>query len=182
MIKNYIFLGAPGVGKGTMAAKLQEVKGIKHISTGDIFRQNIKDETPLGLKVKDILASGEYVPDEITNEIVKNALSTDEVKERGFLLDGYPRTANQAQFLKDNGFEITAAVLLDASEETIMNRLLSRARGKDDTPEIIKHRLKVYNDQTKPLIDFYKGEGLLVKVSAESDIDNNFETLVKELY
>ena len=182
MIKNYIFLGAPGVGKGTMAARLQEEKGIKHISTGDIFRQNIKNETPLGLKVKDILAAGEYVPDALTNEIVFDALSTDEIKEHGFLLDGYPRTANQAQFLKDNNFEITAVVLLDAAEETIINRLVSRARGKDDTPEVIKHRLEVYNEQTKPLIDFYEKENLLVRVNAEGSIDENFQNLLEELY
>lgn len=182
MIKNYIFLGAPGVGKGTMAQKLQEKKGIKHISTGEIFRKNIKDKTPLGLKVKDILALGEYVPDEITNEIVKMALSTEEVIKHGFLLDGYPRTENQAQFLKDNGFNITSAVLLDASDEIIMDRLISRARGKDDTPEIIQHRLEVYNEQTMPLINFYEKEGLLVRVDSEGTIEENFLKLERALY
>lgn len=182
MIKNYIFLGAPGVGKGTLAAKLQEDKGIKHISTGEIFRENIKNETPLGLKVKEIIAKGEYVTDDITNALVKDALSTDYVKEHGFLLDGYPRTENQAQFLKDNGFDITAAVLLNASDETVINRLVARARGADDTPEVIKHRLEVYNTQTKPLIDFYEKENLLVSVNAEGDIDQNYKHLLEVLY
>lgn len=182
MIKNYIFLGAPGVGKGTMAAKLQGEKGIKHISTGEIFRENIKNKTPLGVKVKAIIASGEYVPDEVTNEIVKDTLSTEYVKKHGFLLDGYPRTSNQAQFLKDNGFNITAAVLLDASDETVIGRLVDRARGEDDTPEIIKHRLEVYNKQTKPLIDFYEKEKLLIKINSEGGIEENYSRLLKVLY
>ena len=181
MIKNYIFLGAPGVGKGTMASKVEEGKGIKHISTGEIFRDNIKNETELGLKVKSILASGEYVPDEITNEIVKDALSTEYVKKNGFLLDGYPRTINQAQFLKDNGFNISAAILLDAPDELVINRLLSRARGEDDTLEVIKHRLDVYNKLTKPLIDFYTNEKLIIKVDSSGEVEQNYENIMRVL-
>lgn len=182
MIKNFIFLGAPGVGKGTLADKLEKEKGVKHISTGDIFRENIKNETPLGLKVKEIISKGEYVPDDITNQIVKNALQTEEVKKNGFLLDGYPRTKNQAQFLKDNGFDITAAVLLHATDEVVTQRLLARARGEDDTIEVIRHRLEVYNEQTKPLIDFYKEENLLVTIDSHGTIDENFDRLLGELY
>ena len=182
MIKNYIFLGAPGVGKGTLASKLQKDKGIKHISTGEIFRENIKSETDLGLKVKAIIAKGEYVPDELTNEIVKEALNTEYAKKHGFILDGYPRTENQAKFLKENGFNITAAVLLDATDEVVTQRLLDRARGEDDSPEVIRHRLEVYNKQTKPLIDFYTKENLIVKIDSEGSIEENYNRLLKELY
>ena len=181
MIKNFIFLGAPGVGKGTLAQKLEKIKGIKHISTGEIFRNEIKNKTKLGIQVKKIIESGEYVPDEITNEIVKNVLNQKEIKEKGFILDGFPRTVNQAQFLKDNGIYITSAVLLDASDEIVMQRLLGRGR-LDDNPQIIKTRLNVYNKKTKPLIDFYKKEGLLVKIDSKQNIENNFKSLIKGLY
>lgn len=182
MIKNYIFLGAPGVGKGTLASKLQEDKGIVHISTGDIFRANIKNETPLGLKVKSILAAGEYVTDDITNAIVKDRLQQEDVQKNGFILDGYPRTLNQAEFLKTEGINITAAVLLDASDQVVIDRLVARARGADDTPEVIKHRLEVYNTQTKPLIDFYTKENLIVSVHSEGSIEENYDRLLKALY
>lgn len=155
MIKNFIFLGAPGVGKGTLAKKLAEDKGLVHISTGDIFRKNIQNETPLGLQVKAILASGAYVSDEITNAIVKDAIEAPEVKAKGFILDGYPRTINQAEFLKANGTHITGAVLLKASDEVVMQRLLGRAQKEnraDDTPEVIANRIAVYNEKTAPLI------------------------------
>lgn len=182
MIKNYIFLGAPGVGKGTLAEKLEQEKGIKHVSTGDIFRENIKNETPLGLKVKSILASGEYVSDDITNAIVKDKLESEEIKQKGFLLDGYPRTENQALFLKENGFAIDTVVLLEAPDQVVIDRIVSRARGADDTPEVVKHRLEVYNTQTKPLIDFYENEGNLIRVNCEGTIEENFDNLIKELY
>lgn len=155
MIKNFIFLGAPGVGKGTLAKKLAADKGLVHISTGDIFRKNIENETPLGLKVKAILAAGEYVSDDITNAIVKDAIEAPEVVAKGFILDGYPRTINQAEFLKANGTHITGAVLLQASDDLVQQRLLGRAQKEnraDDTPEVIANRVRVYNEKTAPLI------------------------------
>jgi len=182
MIKNYIFLGAPGVGKGTLAKLSQEKYGIKHISTGDIFRKNIKEQTELGKQVKAILDSGEYVSDELTNAIVKDAISTPEVLKSGFILDGYPRTIGQAQFLKDEGIAIEGAVLLDASDQIVIDRLVSRARGEDDTPEVIKHRLEIYNVKTKPLIDFYKNEGKLIKVVSEGNIEENMALLEKAIF
>ena len=180
MIKNYIFLGAPGVGKGTLAVKLAKDKGYKHISTGEMFRKAIKDETKLGLEVKEIIAQGNYVPDEVTNALVKETLDSKEVKEAGFILDGYPRTINQSEFIKANGYKLDGAVLLEASDEVVFNRLINRKRADDD-PTIIKQRIEVYNKQTKPLIDFYEKEGLLIRVDAEGNVEDNYNNLKKGL-
>ena len=181
MVKNYIFLGPPGVGKGTMAEFLAKEKDILHISTGDIFRDEIKNETSLGLKVKIMLEKGEYVPDEITNEILKRAVSTDEAKNKGFILDGYPRTIPQAKFIKQNKIVINNVILLDAPDKLTIKRILSRGRGVDDTEEVVKVRLNVYNKKTKPLIDYYESEKILKIVDATSGIDKNFALLLEAL-
>ena len=185
MIKNYIFLGAPGVGKGTLAKMAAKETGIKHISTGDIFRNEIKNETELGKKVKAILASGEYVSDEITNAIVEKALKTDDVKKHGFILDGYPRTINQAEFLKSTGIKLDGAVLLKASDEKVQSRLESRAKLEnraDDTPEVIANRIRVYNEKTAPLIDWYEKEGLIIEIDSEGNIDENYANLKEGIF
>ena len=171
MIKNYIFLGAPGAGKGSIAKMVEEARNIAHISTGDIFRNNIKEETLLGMKVKSILDAGEYVPDSLTNEILKDAVTKPEVAERGFILDGYPRTIGQAQFLQEEEINITKVIYLEVSDAVVTKRLVARARGEDDKPEIIKDRLQTYHNKTKPLIDFYENEKLLVRVNAEGTME-----------
>ena len=178
MIKNYIFLGAPGVGKGTLAVKLYKEKGYKHISTGEIFRAAIKNKTELGLKVKKMIFEGNYVPDKITNALVKEILDSPKIKESGFILDGYPRTINQSEFLKTNGFKLDGAILLEASDEVVFNRLINRKRA-DDNPDIIKNRIEVYNKQTKPLIEFYEKENLLIRINAEGTIEENYENLLE---
>ncbi|WKX02235.1 adenylate kinase family protein [Candidatus Mycoplasma mahonii] len=178
MIKNYIFLGPPGVGKGTLAIMLEKNKGTVHISTGAIFRDAVKNKTPIGVKVAKILSDGEYVPDEITNEIVKNRLMQEDVIKNGFALDGYPRTLNQAKFLKENKVIVNAVILLAASDKVVMERLLSRKRGDDD-PGIIKVRIDVYSKKTKPLIDYYRDEKILIEVDAEGDIAQNYENMRK---
>lgn len=185
MIKNFIFLGAPGVGKGTLAKMLSKEKGIKHISTGDIFRNEIKNETELGKKVKAILAAGEYVSDDITNAIVEKALNTEEVKTHGFILDGYPRTINQAEFLKSIDINIDGAVLLKASDHKVQERLENRAKLEnraDDTPEVIANRIKVYNDKTAPLINWYDKEGLIIEIDSEGDIPSNYKNLIEGIF
>lgn len=181
MIRNYIFLGAPGAGKGTIAAMVQKSAGIKHISTGDIFRSNIQNETALGLKVKSILDAGEYVPDELTNEILKDAVSSDSVKASGFILDGYPRTINQARFLKENEIKITKVIYLEVSDDVVTNRLVARARGEDDTPEIIKDRLAIFHEKTAPLIKYYEDEKLLVRVNAEGTMEEVLKAVIEVL-
>lgn len=185
MIKNFIFLGSPGVGKGTMAKLLATRKNLKHISTGDIFRSHIKNKTVLGKKVEAILESGKYVPDELTNAIVKDALEQARNENIGFILDGYPRTQNQADFLKDNHFQIDAVALLKAPSTLIEKRLQKRAvaeKRTDDTPEVIARRIAVYHAETAPLIKYYKQLKLIKEVDASGDIDQNYQALEKELY
>lgn len=172
-----ILLGPPGAGKGTQAARLSAAHGIPAISTGDIFRANIKNETPLGLQVKEITASGGYVPDEVTNAIVRDRLAEPDAAD-GFLLDGYPRTLAQVDELdgmvQASEHEIDAVVVLTVDEEELIQRLLQRARTEgraDDTEEVIRRRQEVYAEQTAPLIDVYRGRGILLEVDGLGEID-----------
>ena len=199
VIMNFIFLGPPGAGKGTLAAKVAESYKIPHISTGEIFRAAIKAQTPLGQKVKAILDSGALVSDDVTIELVKDRLSQPDTKN-GFILDGFPRTIPQAEAL-ENIVKIDAAVNFDISDEGVIERLSGRRVCKncsqnyhikflkpakenvcdkcggelfirdDDKPESIAHRLEVYRSQTAPLIDFYKNKKLLVDIDAKPAAD-----------
>ena len=165
-----LIVGPPGAGKGTQAAIIAETFGIPAISTGDIFRANIKEGTELGLKIQEIVSSGGYVPDSLTNEIVRDRLQQDDAVE-GFLLDGYPRTVDQVSeldsILAETGAELDAVVRLVADPDEVVARLLKRAteQGRaDDTEEIIRHRQDVYHDQTEPVIAAYAGRGLVIDV------------------
>ncbi|KNX39165.1 adenylate kinase [Luteipulveratus halotolerans] len=172
-----IILGPPGAGKGTQAQRLTEARGIPHISTGDIFRANIKNETPLGLQVKGILDAGGYVTDEITNEIVKDRLAQADAQE-GFLLDGYPRTMPQVaaldEMLAAEGHSIDAVLQLTVDDEELVQRLLKRAQTSgraDDTEDVIRERQDIYNRETAPLAATYKERGLLVEIDGMGDVD-----------
>ena len=165
-----LLIGAPGAGKGTQAVMLAETFAIPAISTGDIFRYNVKNETELGKLAKSFMDRGEYVPDSVTNDLVRDRLSHADA-EAGFLLDGYPRTAEQVveldSMLTAAGTALDAVVLLTADTDEVVRRLLNRAieQGRaDDTEDVIRRRLEVYEEQTAPLIDVYAARDLVVTV------------------
>ena len=172
-----IIFGAPGVGKGTQAARIAQSAGIPAISTGDIFRDNIKNETALGLEVKEILASGAYVPDEITNAIVADRLGQPDAVD-GFVLDGYPRTQAQVARLDDMltaaGASLDVVLELAVDTDEVVQRLLRRAESDgraDDTEDVIRHRLNVYVQETAPLAALYRERGLLRRVDGMGEMD-----------
>ena len=172
-----IILGPPGAGKGTQATRIAEQYSIPAISTGDIFRANIKNETELGLKVKELLAAGQFVPDDITNSIVENRLAEADALD-GFLLDGYPRTPDQVRALDEmlakKGTALDKVVELVVDVDEVVARLLKRAEieGRaDDTEDVIRERMRIYAEETAPLSDTYRERGLLVEVDGMGDID-----------
>ncbi|MGI8308592.1 adenylate kinase [Saccharopolyspora hattusasensis] len=166
-----VLVGPPGAGKGTQAAVLSEQLDVPHISTGDLFRANIGNSTPLGQKAKSYLDAGELVPDEVTNEMVRDRLS-DEDAAKGFLLDGYPRNTAQAgvlrEMLSEHGAELTAVLQFDVPEEELVKRMLARGRS-DDTEDVIRRRLAVYRSETEPLLQYYRDR--IVKIDAVGSIE-----------
>ncbi|KGN33744.1 adenylate kinase [Knoellia sinensis KCTC 19936] len=182
-----IILGPPGAGKGTQAARIAEHFGIPAISTGDIFRANIKNGTELGKQVQEITASGGYVSDDITNAIVEDRLAQDDAAE-GFLLDGYPRTTGQVAALdamlakSDLGLDKVLALTVD--EDAVVERLLKRAEieGRvDDTEDVIRERQAIYRRETAPLVEVYGERGLLVEVDGLGAMDEVTERIVTAL-
>jgi adenylate kinase len=173
-----LIVGPPGAGKGTQAARITSAYGIPDVSTGDIFRANIKNETPLGVQVKAIIDSGDYVSDELTNALVKSRLEEDDAVD-GFLLDGYPRTLEQVQYLDEllagKGQALDAVIQLVADQDEVVARLRKRAveQGRtDDTEDAIRHRQEVYARETSPLIAVYRDRGLLIEVDGLGEIDD----------
>lgn len=206
-----IMLGAPGAGKGTQAKKISAKYDIPHISTGDIFRANIKNGTELGKKAKSYMDQGLLVPDELTVDLVMDRIQKEDCKN-GYILDGFPRTIPQAealdQALKALGEKLDYAIEVDVPDENIVKRMAGRracvhcgatyhivhaptkvenicdACGgdlilrDDDKPETVTKRLTVYHDQTKPLIDYYKQEGILATVDGTADLEDVFKAVV----
>lgn len=172
-----ILMGPPGAGKGTQAKVISARLGVPAISTGDIFRANVSQETQLGLEAKRYMDAGEYVPDEVTNAMVRSRIAEPDA-EGGFLLDGYPRTVAQVEeldaMLAGSGYELDAVVVLTVDREELVARLLKRAEieGRpDDTEEVIRKRQQVYADQTAPLIEVYGERGLLREVDGMGSVD-----------
>lgn len=172
-----ILMGPPGAGKGTQATFVAQHYSIPAISTGDIFRANVSEGTPLGKEAQRYMDAGEYVPDDVTNKMVRNRIDEPDA-ERGFLLDGYPRTVAQVEeldgMIAHTGHRLDAAVVLTVDEEEIVQRLLQRAQtdGRaDDTEEVIRRRQEVYAEQTAPLIETYRERGILREVDGLGEVE-----------
>lgn len=172
-----ILMGPPGAGKGTQAKVIADRLDVPAISTGIIFRANVSAETPLGLEAKRFMDAGDYVPDEVTNAMVRGRIAEEDAKD-GFLLDGYPRTVAQVdeldQMLKASGHIIDAVVVLTVDNDELVQRLMHRAQiegRSDDSEKVIRRRQDVYNEQTAPLLAVYAGRGRLVEVDGMGDVD-----------
>ena len=172
-----VLMGPPGAGKGTQAAVVAERLGIPHVSTGDIFRANVSQGTPLGVEAKRYMDAGEYVPDSVTNSMVRDRLAQPDA-EPGFLLDGYPRTVAQvdelAGMLAEHGTALDHVIELTVDVDEVVGRLLKRAaeQGRsDDTEDVVPRRLEVYFEQTAPLTAVYAQQGLLVQVDGMGAVD-----------
>ena len=170
-------MGPPGAGKGTQAKVIAERLGIPAISTGDIFRANVSQQTPLGVEAKRYMDAGDYVPDEVTNAMVRSRIAEPDATP-GFLLDGYPRTVAQVEeldsMLADSSHSIDAVVVLTVDQDEVVQRLLKRAEieGRaDDTEDVIRRRQEIYAEQTAPLIEVYAGRDLLVEVDGMGSVD-----------
>jgi len=182
-VTTVVLMGPPGAGKGTHAELLAGRLGVPVISTGDIFRAQVAARTDLGRTAQRYLDAGEYVPDEVTNAMVRERLAADDCQP-GFLLDGYPRTLDQAAVL-DEIRSVDVAVVLLVDQEALVRRLLRRAEiehRSDDTEEVIRRRLQVYADQTVPLISLYGDRGLLREVDGNGEIDEVRERVLKVAY
>jgi adenylate kinase len=182
-----ILLGPPGAGKGTQAKRIASRLGVPAISTGDIFRANVTEGTDLGRQAKKYMDLGEYVPDHVTNDMVRDRLAQVDCTG-GFLLDGYPRTGQQVEtldsILAGGGASLDRVVELVVDRDELMERLLKRAavEGRsDDTPEVIAHRLDVYDEQTAPLVEVYAGRGLVVTVDGIGSMDEVTDRVVAAL-
>ena len=180
-------MGPPGAGKGTQAVVVAARLGVPHISTGDIFRANVRDLTALGRKAKEYLDAGEYVPDDVTNAMVRDRLGQPDCAS-GFLLDGYPRTLDQVAeldaILSALGTQVDRVVEMVVSREEVAQRLAQRAaeQGRsDDTAEVINRRLDVYNEQTQPLLRSYQDRGLLVAVDGLGSVEEVTARIVSAL-
>ena len=172
-----IIMGPPGAGKGTQAKFIAEHFKIPAISTGDIFRANVSEGTELGLEAKRYMDAGEYVPDEVTNLMVRNRIDEPDA-EGGFLLDGYPRTLAQVEeldgMIKFTGHRLDAVVCLTVDQDEIVSRLLQRAQVEgraDDTEDVIRRRQEIYLEQTEPLIEVYSKRGIVVEVDGMGEVD-----------
>lgn len=185
--RRLLIIGAPGAGKGTQAGRIADALGIPAISTGDIFRANVSQETELGRLAKSYMDKGEYVPDSVTNDMVRSRLAESDARG-GFLLDGYPRTLDQVEaldgILEDGEGGVDAVLMLEVDYDAVIQRLVARGaeQGRsDDTEDTIRRRLEVYAEQTTPLVDVYERRGILHRVNGMRSIDEVTEELLSVL-
>ena len=169
-----LLIGAPGAGKGTQAQRLAERFGITHISSGDLLRQHVRDQTALGRTIKSYVEAGDLVPDAVVMDMLRKP-TVAATENGGYVLDGFPRTVEQAEAVfptaRALGVEVQAAVHLDVAREELVRRLLARQRGSDDTEAVIEHRLQVYLDKTVPLLEYYAGREWMFTVDGSQPPD-----------
>src|ERR1700728_4411015 len=182
-----LLIGAPGAGKGTQATRLPQRFGLTHISSGDLLRQHVQDQTPLGQKIKSYVDQGDLVPDGVVMDMLRKPVVT-AAESGGYVLDGFPRTVDQAKaafaVAQPLGAEVQAAIHLDVPTEELVSRLLSRGRGSDDTQDVIEHRLQVYRKNTVPLLRYYAGREWMFTVNgaqAPDDVHNEIVMRLRKL-
>lgn len=179
-----LLIGAPGAGKGTQAARLAEHFGLTHISSGDLLRTHVTEGTDLGRRVKQYVSRGDLVPDQMVLDMLRKPIVA--ASERGgYVLDGFPRTIEQAEIAyetaRDLGVAVQVAAYLDVEREELVRRLLARGRGSDDTQEVIEHRLEVYEARTRPMVAYYDRREILVRVDGAQPEDDVTRQLVERL-
>ena len=184
MTDTVVFLGPPGAGKGTQALKIASAFKLAHISTGDMLREHVKEQTDLGKKAKSLLDEGKLVPDELVIQMLIERLNQDDCLG-GAILDGFPRTLTQAKSLEkiSNNFPVRKVIVFDADHEELTKRILLRGEisgRSDDTEDSIRVRLKVYQNDTEPLITYYEEKGIVTKINAVGDIDDIYQLISKE--
>ncbi|MCB2202083.1 adenylate kinase [bacterium] len=184
---NLVFLGPPGSGKGTQAVRVAKQLGITHLSTGDVLREAVKNGTELGKKAEGYMQRGELVPDDLIIGLIENKVTGGELND-GFILDGFPRTMEQARSLRDmfrkNDIQLDKAILLQVSDDEIIKRIAGRAAAEgraDDTEDVVRNRLDVYNKQTKPIESFYREESILTAIQGEDTMENVFQKVLDAL-
>jgi adenylate kinase len=179
-----LLIGAPGSGKGTQAVRLAERFGIVHISSGDLLRQHVRDGTSLGLTVKQYVDKGDLVPDGVVMDMLYKPVVT-ATEQGGYVLDGFPRTVEQAEAAYDVaqklGANVKASIHLDVPSDELVRRLLARSRGSEDTQEVIEHRLQVYLEKTVPLLEYYGRREWLVTVDGAQSADEVHEAIAKQV-
>lgn len=184
---NLVIFGAPGAGKGTQGENISKKYNLKHLSTGEMFREEINKKTELGEKIKNYLSQGDLVPDEIVIDVIENKIKENNCQ--GFIFDGFPRTTQQAESLdrclKENGEKIDLAIILETPEKELIKRLLNRAseskRIDDANEEIIKNRLSVYKEKTFPVTEHYKKQNKLVSINGVGNINEISQQIIKEI-
>ena len=179
-----LLIGAPGSGKGTQADRLAEHYGVTHISSGDLLRQHVRDETPLGLLVKSLVDRGDFVPDSVVMDMLRKPVLA-AAEQGGYILDGFPRTLAQARtaypIAKELGVAVEVAIHLDVPRDELVRRLLARRRGSEDTAEVIAHRIDIYDEQTVPLVDYYTRREWLLHVDGTQPMDVVTQTIIEQI-
>jgi adenylate kinase len=179
-----LLIGAPGAGKGTQAVRLAEHFGITHISSGDLLRTHVTEDSAFGQQVKQFVSRGDLVPDQMVLDMLRKPIVEASAKG-GYVLDGFPRTVEQAEIAyetaKELGVAVQVAAYLDVGRDELVRRLLARGRGSDDTQDVIEHRLEVYDQKTRPMIEYYKTRERLVTVNGARPADEVSWSLVVQL-